>query len=153
MPRGWGWPRCQSARATPASDRRMRMLGQILLPCRRLWVCLGHALRSFPLCMSPDHLSCGLPGPGNRPWTVRVVVCHSQRVYVYPPKSVLASTYLLQWAVVALPSRGIRRLLQSFCSCRGFLCKSQGAGSKLTLSRKMLFGYDATPEGLLDEKT
>ena len=61
----------------------------------------------------------------------------------------------VQWAVVALPSRAIRRPPQSFCSYHGFLRQRQGAGagSKVTLSIKMLFGYDDTPEALLDDKT
>ncbi len=42
---------------------------------------------------------------------------------------------------------------ESFCSCRGFLRQRQGAGAKVTLSTKMLFGYDDTPEGLLEDKT
>ena len=42
---------------------------------------------------------------------------------------------------------------ESFGSCRGLLHQRQGAGAKVTLSTKMLFGYDDTPEGLLEDKT
>jgi hypothetical protein len=53
-------------------------------------------------------------------------------------KDCVGITIPVQWEVVSLPFIAIRRPLQSFCSCRGFLRKSQRTGSKLTLSIKKL---------------